>query len=129
MDIEFPKIGHSQIDHHHQEVFQLVSMLDTAVRDNSREGLEGIILFLEAYVVDHFSEEEDLMRVHSFEGLDEHEIAHNEFREQVLDLRRMFDETSHSTHLMYAIRRFIDELTQHIITIDIKIAPLVKGDH
>ena len=62
------EIGHQSIDHHHEEVFELTSMLDYAIENNDREKLNEIIQYLEHYVEDHFDEEESLMQKHNFDG-------------------------------------------------------------
>jgi len=89
-----------------------------------RGGLEKIVLFLESYVVDHFGSEEALMAANQFSGLEEHKAEHEFFREKVAEIRMVYDEGTHNTHLVYKIRQLIDSLIHHIRTIDIKLAAL-----
>ena len=116
--------GHREIDHHHEDLFALDRMLEEAIGRNDRAGLEKIVLFLELYVVEHFESEEALMSKNQFSGYDEHKAEHEFFREKVAELRMIYDEGTHSTHLVYKIRQLIDSLIHHIRTIDIKLAAL-----
>ena len=54
------KVGHHSIDSHHEELFQLTSMLDACIHNHSEDTLRSIITYLEHYVAEHFKEEEDL---------------------------------------------------------------------
>ncbi len=125
------KIGHESIDNQHQELFQLVSMLDSAIHANSLDKIESIILFLEHYVDTHFSEEENLMLAHHFEGYSHHKEDHDIFKARVFSLRHDFDSGFSPAKLYFAIRMFIDKLVIHIKTIDVKIASIShhQGDH
>ena len=116
--------GHDAIDNQHQELFELVYMLDHAMDANSRELVEKIIVFLENYVVTHFGEEESLMIEHQFDGYTEHKDDHEIFKARVFSLRHDFDADLPTPRLFYAIRLFIDKLVIHIKTIDVKIGAI-----
>ena len=120
--------GHASIDHHHKELFHLVSLLDTAIDDRKASTVEKLILFLEDYVLTHFEEEETLMVSHDYDGYDEHHAEHQRFRQTVAELRRYFDQQQSGGLLYYQIRRFIDELVIHILTIDVKMRSIQHGD-
>ena len=91
---------------------------------NKRSLLDEIIQYLEHYSEDHFKEEEDLMTLHDFKGLEEHQNEHAVFSAKVQALRIMYDQQVHSTHIVYGIRRFVDTLIKHIRTIDSQMAHL-----
>tara|TARA_A100001011_G_scaffold381045_1_gene449083 strand:- start:236 stop:640 length:405 start_codon:yes stop_codon:yes gene_type:complete len=118
------EIGHDHIDEHHKEIFELDTKLEAAISQNKRSLLDEIIQYLEHYAEDHFQEEEDLMRKNQFPGLEEHQNEHAVFTAKVEALRLMYDRQLHTTHIVYGIRRFVDTLIRHIITIDIKMAHL-----
>ena len=122
--------GDSHVDLQHQELFQLVTSLDIAIRDQDMGKIEDIIVFLEHYVVDHFDAEEGIMKNAQFDGYDYHKAEHDMFEDMVHDMRRMFDTSPAKTHLIFAIRKFIDRLVIHIRTVDIRIADIVHSlDH
>jgi len=114
------KIGDEHIDSHHEEIFHLVSTLDGVIRKNDRAGLGELISFLEHYVVEHFQEEESLMKKTRFKGFKEHYSDHIVFKARIASVRRMFDAGIHTTHVVYGIRQFVDQLMLHIQTIDVK---------
>ncbi len=118
------KTGHDHIDNKHQELFQLVSMLDRAISTYTRRDIEKIVIFLEHYVEEHFSEEEELMLAHNFDGYTHHKDDHEIFKARVFSLRHDFNAEIPESKLFFAIRMFIDKLAYHIKTIDIKIAEL-----
>ena len=118
------EVGNHEIDHHHKELFQLTSLLDLAIQTNDATYLDKIISFLEHYVVDHFQEEETLMKKHNFKGLDFHQQEHQQFRENVNTLRKHFDQMVSKTHIIFSIRRVMDDLICHIISVDSQIKSL-----
>ena len=70
------EIGQKSLDDHHRELFDLTTMLDEAIISNNPKNLEKIILFLEHYSKDHFSEEEELMITENYKGLKHHQHEH-----------------------------------------------------
>jgi hemerythrin len=122
--------GDSHVDLQHQELFQLVTSLDIAIRDQDMDKIEEIIVFLEHYVIDHFDAEEGIMKEAKFDGYDYHKAEHDMFEDMVHDMRRLFNEGPSRTHLIFSIRKFIDRLVIHIRTVDIRIADIVHSlDH
>ena len=118
--------GHGAIDNQHQELFDLVSMLDQAMYSNNRADLEKIIVFLEHYVEEHFAEEEELMQSHHYNGYAHHKEDHEIFKARVFSIRHDFDAELPHTRLVFTLRLFIDKLVHHIHTIDIGIAEIPK---
>jgi hemerythrin len=121
--------GDSHVDLQHQELFQLVSSLDSAIRDQDLSKIEAIIVFLEHYVIDHFDAEEGIMAAANFDGYAHHKAEHDIFESMVHDLRHMFDTNPSRAHLIFSIRKFIDRLVIHIRTVDIRIADIVHSQN
>jgi hemerythrin len=121
---EHLKTGHEHIDHQHEELFELVSMLDLAIQENSTSKIESLVQFLEHYVETHFAEEETLMNTHHYAGYDIHKEDHEIFKARVFSLRHDLNSGVSPSRLIFAIRMFIDKLVYHIQTIDIGIASL-----
>jgi hemerythrin len=111
--------GEEAIDAHHRELFHLDSLLDQAIRSRDEEKLEEILRFLETYVVAHFEEEEELMKREGYGGYAHHRQEHEIFKARVALLRRTFGSGPSKTHLILSIRMFIDQLVDHIKTVDI----------
>ena len=113
-------IGIQSLDDHHQDVFEMVQKLDHAIAQNTRQGFEPIIKFLEHHCLDHFEEEEALMKQHQFKHLEQHQREHAIFKHKIKSIRKMYNESIHTTHVAYSIRILIDKLITHIQTIDVK---------
>ena len=73
---------------------------------------------------DHFKEEESLMEKHNFHGLDHHQQEHRIFQNKIKEIKKMYDENIHTTHIAYRIRQLIDALIAHIQHTDIKMKGL-----
>ena len=116
--------GHDHLDEHHEELFKLISMLDKAIATNKRLSLVPLIEFLEHYSVDHFQDEEELMKEKNYIGYALHRAEHKKFRSLILDLRELYDSNKPTTHLIFLIRKIIDQLVHHIKTVDIGISNL-----
>ena len=116
--------GKQEIDSHHRELFQIASLLDQAIRSQDEAKTLKIITFLEHYVVDHFKEEEEEMKKHQFKGLILHEIEHNKFRNQIIDIRKLYDTGTYKAHVLFKIRQFMDMLITHILTVDVQLKML-----
>tara|TARA_B110000438_G_scaffold96874_1_gene96019 strand:+ start:254 stop:667 length:414 start_codon:yes stop_codon:yes gene_type:complete len=121
--------GHEDIDSHHQELFFLTQAIDQALISHKRSDVEKIITYLEDYVVDHFKEEENIMLHYKFNGYEAHRHEHYLFREQMIVIRKQFEQNPSLTHSIFLIRQFIDAMMIHILKVDQKIATLVKTYH
>lgn len=118
------KINIPSLDDHHNDVFEMVHLLDKAIQSNSREAFEPIIDFLVTHCSEHFAEEETLMKKNNYEYLDEHQRDHERFINKIKQIKKMYNENIHTTHIAYGIRQLIDALIRHIQTIDIKMKGL-----
>lgn len=116
--------GNPEIDSHHKELFKIASLLDQAIRSQDDAKTVLTIEFLEQYVVEHFHEEEEEMKKHNFEGLILHELEHNTFRNTIKNIRTLYDTGTFKAHVLFQIRRFVDTLIKHILTVDIQLKSL-----
>ena len=69
-------IGHDSIDQHHQEIFKLTNKLEEAIKKQDKAILNDVICFLETHTLNHFKEEEDLMKSHQFYDYEDHNKEH-----------------------------------------------------
>lgn len=118
------KINIPSIDDHHLEVFEMVHLLDNAIKENSREAFEPIITFLSTKCIQHFKEEEDLMKKNQFKELQTHQRDHQQFINKIKQIKKMYNENIHTTHIAYGIRQLIDALIIHVHKVDIKMKGL-----
>lgn len=120
------ELGHSTIDNHHKELFHLTSTLDNAIRNQDDQKLDDIIDFLEHYVMDHFQEEEDLMKTNQFEGYQYHKDQHDVFRALVAEIRESYKEGTYKTHVIFKVRQFADKLVYHILNVDVRLSEIIE---
>ena len=112
------------LDNHHNDVFEMVNLLDQAISKNKRSEFEPIISFLEDHCLEHFEEEEAIMKEKNFKYLAEHQRDHQIFKKKIKSIRKMYNENIHTTHVAYSIRQLIDRLITHIQIIDVKMREL-----
>ena len=118
------KINIPSIDNHHGDVFKLTHLLDEAIAKNSREAFEPIIEFLSVQCIEHFNEEEAIMNKSQFPDFPSHKIEHQRFINKIKQIKKMYDENLHTTHIAYGIRQLIDAMIFHVHHIDIKMKGL-----
>jgi len=121
------EIGHHHIDHHHEELLSIDSMLEKAIRSNRRSNINDIIVFLEHYAEDHFKEEESFMLENDYSGYALHKAEHEMFATFVKELRSMYTDNKPSAHIIFLIRRIVDQLIHHIKTVDSGMKYIEKG--
>ena len=119
-------IGHQKIDDHHAKIFDLAHQLETVIKSQNKSTLNDIILFLEEYSLDHFIEEEALMKEHRFSDYKIHKEEHELLFQKIKNLRNMFNSNCPLSLCIYYVRKFTDQMIYHITTVDIKLKPLVK---
>ena len=81
-------------------------------------------VFRALFLFDHFKDEEELMKEKNYIGYALHRAEHKKFRSLILDLRELYDSNKPTTHLIFLIRKIIDQLVHHIKTVDIGISNL-----
>jgi len=115
-------VGDEHIDDHHREIFHLVSSMDDAIRSNDRNRIDDIVTYLEDYTLSHFEEEEQFMDSIHYLDRDYHKREHDIFKLRIKDIRTFYNNQAPNTHLIFQIRRFVDRLIDHILTVDAKMS-------
>jgi diguanylate cyclase (GGDEF)-like protein/hemerythrin-like metal-binding protein len=87
--------GEPTIDEDHRMLFRLVNTLFTRaiIRDTDPERFNAAFDEFLAHVSKHFSQEEEILRRHDYEDVDEHAEQHRLLVEHATRLRRQADET------------------------------------
>jgi diguanylate cyclase (GGDEF)-like protein/hemerythrin-like metal-binding protein len=87
--------GERTIDKEHRQLFLLSNaLLDQATAQGVDSGaLNRAFDALLAHVVQHFADEEEILRAHGYEHLEEHAGCHKQLVERALNLRRQADES------------------------------------
>ena len=82
-------VGDAEIDHQHRNLFTLIDRLEST--DLDRAGLAVTFDKLEAYVQEHFFDEEEKLRACKYDDLEAHLRQHAEFRDWLYTARESFD--------------------------------------
>ena len=103
-----------QIDHEHQELFQMVNQLhDAMLRGEDQSVLKGILETLAIHTIEHFRTEETMMRRHHYPGYERHKQAHDGLKAKVVLLLRKID--CSETAITVELTSFLTEWLVHHI--------------
>jgi hemerythrin-like metal-binding protein len=82
----------SVVDSQHQELCRMVGRLVEACReDAAKEAVQETIRFIEVYMNEHFTTEENLMAESGFPDIEAHRAEHREFCGQVDRIKKLFE--------------------------------------
>lgn len=85
-------VNDEELDNHHKALFDILNRLyQSCFEDNEIIALDSIYEELVSYINYHFSAEEQHMRNIGYVNIDTHIIAHNLFKEKILQLRHNVD--------------------------------------
>jgi len=103
-----------QIDHEHQELFQIVNRLhDAMLRREDQSVLKGILETLAIHTIEHFQTEEAMMQSHHYPGYGRHKQAHDGLKVKVALLLQKFDHSE--TAITVGLTSFLTEWLVHHI--------------
>lgn len=116
------------IDIQHKELFDRVNNLLMALTlAKGNEEVGNTVNFLESYIRVHLSTEEDFMIKNSYPGYPAHKAAHAVFTNNVLKLKKEFQERGATLNLAVAVKDLIgDWFMNHIRVVDILYVPFLK---
>ncbi len=118
-----------EIDDQHKDLFSLFNKLqDSMMMGKSKEELEQILSDLIDSTIIHFNTEEKLMHQFSYIGYVEHKRTHDNLISEAKELQDKFSRDK--IVLSEEVSVFLtDWLTDHILDIDKKYAPLFKSNN
>ncbi|HEY3348029.1 MAG TPA: bacteriohemerythrin [Nitrospirota bacterium] len=121
--------GVSEVDEQHKEIFARVeSLLDACKEGRGKEKVKELLLFLEDYVVEHFSAEERMMSREGYPDIDAHKAVHASFLKEVSDLNARFEQDGPSLSVVMNMNRLcVDWLVNHISKTDREVGDYIKG--
>jgi hemerythrin len=120
-------IGVRHIDEQHKTLFEKAEKLFEAGKNNQAKEYIGELLdFLDEYTKQHFVDEENYMLSINYPGYDEQKKAHDNFIEQLTELRNEYKASGGNILVIInANTMVIDWLTKHISNMDKKIGEFV----
>ena len=119
-------VGIPSIDAQHQNLFAIPRELHAAMTAGQGKAAMGKILDrLIQYTAAHFAQEERLMRLADYPGLETHTSEHRVLTQKVIELQHDFNsgKTALSVQMLQFLRTW---LQQHIQHSDLAYAPYLK---
>lgn len=113
-------VGNKKIDDQHKELFRQINVLyDACSRGEGKKSLSELVNFLENYVVEHFSSEEELMKKSNYPGYDNHKRLHQEFVLSFAALKQQIQAEGTSLSSVIKTNKMLaDWLRNHIMATD-----------
>jgi hemerythrin len=102
-------IGVEQIDNQHRDLFanvteNLLLAIQMPERYANKQYCISCIVFLKAYVVQHFRDEEDYQKSIGYTGYEAHKEQHSRLAQDVLDFERKLQDSNFS---LSTVKRFL----------------------
>ncbi len=119
-------VENAVIDRQHKALFALVNEVADKVKTGNMPEIRGVIDRLAAYTVEHFRDEEAIMRKAGYAALEDHELIHTELLEKVQELRAKL-EKNQAVSMVGVIRFLSDWLKDHILLDDMAYKSSIKG--
>jgi hemerythrin len=121
--------GLSWQDEEHREIFGHIGNLLDAMESNRAGDVVGELFdFLDGYVIMHFGHEEAFMEQSQMPSRRRHMDRHQEFRDQLKELRTTHARQGASTYLIMHLQRWLREFVlDHIARLDKELAAQVKA--
>ncbi|QGG48300.1 bacteriohemerythrin [Heliorestis convoluta] len=125
------KIGVAEIDQQHEELFRRVSTFIQTVRksgtwEEKAENVKETISFMQAYVVDHFNDEESYLEKIGYPDLKKHKEAHEEFKRAVQEYVQRFEQEGYPEEVALEFGgKLMTWLIMHVASMDQKIGRYV----
>lgn len=120
--------GIEKIDNEHREVFkQINKLLDAMDKGRGAYAIREVLVFLEHYATTHFTEEENYMVEHSYEGFHTQRAAHSQFIKDFYLLKKELLQSGMNLHLVVKTEQVLGNwLINHIKVEDKKMALALK---
>ena len=125
---ENKKIGVPTIDEQHEQLFLQFEKLSRAVIEGeSIEGIGKLLSYLKEYAVTHFTDEENLMVLYKYPGLEEQRRQHAVYKENIDNLTDMLIRGVPIREIAIKIdAALIRYFINHVRNFDTQIADFIK---
>jgi hemerythrin len=122
-------VGVAKIDEQHRELFNRIGNLVAAIKSKTCKFEIGpTTRFLEEYVTEHFSDEEELMRSVGYPAYEQHKALHKKFMDDFEALTRELEgESSSYNKSAYTNKMVVDWILDHIKKVDMELGAFIAG--
>ncbi|MCK4910686.1 MAG: hemerythrin family protein [Thermodesulfovibrionales bacterium] len=113
-------VDNGKIDEQHRELFKRITKLVEAIKSKTcKYEIGPTTAFLEEYIVEHFHDEEEMMRKAGFPDFDAHKAIHENFISDFNELKKDLEgEDSNYTKSVYTNQIVVDWILAHIQEMD-----------
>ena len=81
--------GNEHVDSQHRQLFEAInSLLDACEQKKGNDELAKSLKFLNQYTINHFFDEEQLLKKHGFSDFNNHHQYHENFTKKIRDLSK-----------------------------------------
>ena len=112
--------GVPTLDEQHQALFHCVAELERATIEGTMLSTFHALGQLRRYTLEHFREEERLMRLANYPDIDTHIAEHRDFSQRLFELGRSFLDHDLSAELIMLLH---DWLARHVVDTDMGYVP------
>ena len=122
-------VDEGKIDQQHKELFKRIGKLVSAIKSRTcKYEIGPTTAFLEEYVIKHFRDEEEMMRLEGYPDLEAHKVIHDKFISDFNDLKKeLKSEASNYTKSVYTNQIVVDWILDHILEMDKEFGRYLKG--
>ena len=122
------KVGVPVIDEQHEELFLQFEKLSKAVIEGGgSEGIGKLLSYLKEYAVSHFTNEENLMALYKYPGIEEQRKQHAIFKGYVNTLEEMLMKAVPTREIAIKIdATLVRYFINHVRNLDAKMADFIK---
>ncbi|HOB34254.1 MAG: hemerythrin family protein [Firmicutes bacterium] len=122
-------VGVTEIDNQHKELFRQINVLiDACHKGKGAEAVGETLVFLDRYARMHFSTEEGYMERYQYPGLDVHRRQHQEFMDNLAEIRKRFEAEGPGVHIVVITNRILAGwLNTHIRRSDKALGDYIRG--
>lgn len=119
-------VENALIDKQHQALFDLVNEVADKVKTGNMPAIKDVVDRLAAYTVEHFKDEENILKKAGYPSLEDHKMVHTELIRQVQEIQEKL-EKKQPVSMMVIIRFLSDWLKTHILKDDMAYKSSIKG--
>ncbi len=121
------KTGNAIIDKEHQELIQAVNkLLEACNNRKGRSSMEETIKFLNNYVQQHFSHEEQLQTQYGYPGIVAHRLFHENYKKTLFEITSRIADSGSTISELVNLNKHIRLLITHITTEDKKLGTFLS---
>ncbi|MDE6203225.1 MAG: hemerythrin family protein [Lachnospiraceae bacterium] len=119
--------GNAIIDGEHRELFEAVNkLLDACSKGEGRTSMDETIKFLNSYVNQHFSHEEQLQRKSGYPDLEAHKAFHEQYKKTLKEITAVISSEGPTIVALGKLNGHISVLVSHISTADKKLGEFLN---